>query len=361
MAFEGELNSVWRQTARKQLDSLEQLGVLNNDGWGFGYYLAPDSLHFVPVTRRGEPMATNDPRYDRSADEMMSFCRRACIAHVRNASSGPLYGLPNPHPFYRTTTDSSRNLDMLFAHNGTIPTEYLLDLIDPQYKKGNPPDYCPNYLDSDLYFIYLLQTIDTYYTYEIDSCIKMAVRTLALHLHQNNEYAQLNSVLTDGTTLWALRYADVSTHYYTLFYYHPDESNLDTWIVASQPLDTTDGWRELPNYSLTTLKPKENPVIHHFELPQVSKQWPSSFYLEKLAPNICRDEVSIRFFSPDRRSVTVRLYDESGRAVETVFNRSAEIGMNEVRHQLKSLPSGIYFIHLETRTQRMTEKLVIQR
>jgi hypothetical protein len=189
----------------------------------------------------------------------------------------------------------------------------------------------------------------------------MAVSTLVLHLHLNNEYAQLNFVLTDGTTLWALRYADISTNYYTLYYYSADQTNMDKWIVASQPLDTTGGWIELKNLSLATLKPNATPVIYHFELAEEAQALPSTFYLEKLSPNICSEKVPIRFYSPDRRNVAIKMYDESGRVVAAIFNSKAEIGMNEITYEPKSLPSGIYFVHLETKTERLTEKVVIQR
>jgi len=357
MVFTGELTLEWKTDVRSHLDSLKGLSWTNNDGWGIGYYVSPYENGILPVISRGEPRALEDPRYNNTVDEMINCIKNGGVAHVRKSSSGPTGGLPNPHPFRRTAIDSSRYFDMLFAHNGTISTSVLLSLIDSTYLTLNPPDYNPNFLDSDLYAIYIIETIDKYPSYSIDRCIKIAITNLTAQLPG---YATLNFVLTDGSTLWALRYADINTNYYTLYYF-PSTPTSEKWEVASQPLDNNLlFWAEIPNYSLVTLVPNEPPEIYSFE----SKEYiePSkSFAFEKLYPNPSRDVLKIRYRSPDRREVVIALYDASGRLVENVFSGKAEIGMNETPYTFKNLPSGVYFVQLKTEEKQMTRKIIFQR
>lgn len=360
MVFTGKLTVEWKMDVRSHLDSLKGLSWANNDGWGIGYYVSPYENGILPVISRGEPRALEDPRYNNTVDEMINCIKNGAVAHVRKGSSGPTGGLPNPHPFRRTAIDSSRHFDMLFAHNGTISTDLLLALIDSTYLVLNPPDYNPVFLDSDLYAIYIMQIIDDYHTYTIHQCIVIAVNNLAQYLNQNGQNAFLNFVMTDGSTLWTLRYADFDTNYYTLYYF-PNTSTSEKWEVASQPLDNNLlFWVEVPNYSLVTLVPNKPPEIYSFEHEgyiEPSEQ----FAFEKLYPNPCRDILKIRYNSPDRREVIITLYDVSGRLVENVFSGRTNIGMNETPYTFKNLPSGVYFVQLKTEEKLMTQKVVFQK
>lgn len=364
LVFIGDLNSEWEATVRSHLDSLKGLSSTNDDGWGIGYYVSPYEGIRLPVISRGEPKALMDPRYDKTVDEMITYITGGCVAHVRKGSSGPLGGYPNPHPFRRISVNNLRPFDMLFAHNGTIKTNLLLALIGDEYLENNPPDYTDIYnvpnLDSDLYAIYIMKTIDDYPTYSIDSCIVMAVNNLALYLHQNGEFALLNFVMTDGSDLWALCFADTNTTYYTLYYF-PSEATSEKWVAASQPLDNNlTSWVQVPNYTLVTLIPNEAPKIYSFEEQNYKKIPSKPFVFEKLYPNPCRDIIKIRYNSPDPHKVVITLYDAAGRLVKKVFDGRSKVGMNEILYSTQNLSNGIYFVRLKIEEKQMVQKVILQ-
>ncbi len=96
--------------------------------------------------------------------------------------------------------------------------------------------------------------------------------------------------------------------------------------------------------------------------PQDSKtQLVKFFSFEKLYPNPARDILKIRFNSPDERKITIKLYDATGRLVKDIFDGNAKIGMNEISHESKNLPDGVYFVRLETAGYQVTEKVIYQK
>jgi len=83
------------------------------------------------------------------------------------------------------------------------------------------------------------------------------------------------------------------------------------------------------------------------------------FYLEKIYPNPTKGMIRIRFNSPDRRRVSVKIYDVTGRLASTVFEGRARIGMNEFLIRPKDFASGVYFVRLETEGYNKTEKVIL--
>jgi hypothetical protein len=74
-------------------------------------------------------------------------------------------------------------------------------------------------------------------------------------------------------------------------------------------------------------------------------------------PNPARGQATVRYALPERRNVSVRLYDALGREVRTLI-RAEQKGRHERQVDLSSLASGAYFLRLrageQTRTQRLT-------
>jgi hypothetical protein len=58
--------------------------------------------------------------------------------------------------------------------------------------------------------------------------------------------------------------------------------------------------------------------------------------------------------------VTVRLYDALGRQVRTVLNEE-QAGRRERTLDVGSLPSGVYFLRLQSNGQTRTQKLTVVR
>ncbi len=345
-----------------QLDRFQQLGMSNPDGWGLAYFLFMEDSVLLPVLRKGEPGAHNDPRYDRQSVQMLSYMEAAALAHVRRSSSGTS-GIPDPHPFFRQAV--FRDFSMLFAHNGTLPVEVLLSLIqdlDPIYLHNNPTDYSPVYLDSDLLAIYILETADTYLDSTVETCIKMV--TNAIDSALGSTPAEYNFVMTDGSTLWAVRCASGYTNAPTLHYF-PLTSPSPFYIVASQPLDTlVDLWVPMPESTLTVLKPNEPPhsirLLGRVLAPEIAGGF------DHISPNPFTNDITISFHLAESSdpSSYLKITNSAGQVVREFSvvqsgSRSHTIPWDGTDAQGRSLPNGVYFCHLYTGNKSYTHKIIM--
>ncbi len=359
--FSGEpqyLNTI----IRTHLESLGKLGANNPDGWGLGYFVKSESDTILPVIRRGGPPAFYDPRYPVATEELIRNVANSAVAHVRRGSSGPTGGIPDPHPFRRQCIN--RKFDMLFAHNGTINTDILLRLIsiiNPSYLEQNPPDYEPNYLDSDLYSIILVEIMDLYPDLTVEECIKLGITKLDSALGTNN--AQLNFVMSNGTALWALNFTKDEPEAITVYYY-PDSLISGFWVVASQPLDTSNqGWVEIPNRTIACFKPGEPvrliPIYQKFDIQ--NKDATRNFVLQ---PNPFNKSVNINYYVSQPGIVRINIYDGSGRLVRRLldeFKISGEYniiwdGSDEANILL---PNGIYFCYIQNEMEKKVLKAIL--
>jgi predicted glutamine amidotransferase len=232
----------------------------NPNGWGIAFYPSyTESCQIrIPTVFRGSDPAIDDANYD-WAQGLVPPGPKALVAHVRKASSGCV-DIPDPHPFVKKKK--------VFAHNGKIDEDVLLSLIEaiepswlnlsciaPNYVSLGGDD---QYVDSDLYFTYLLLNVqDTTSVESVTFLLHQAIWNLAASLADNEEPRKLNMVYTDGSTLWAARYASVSESIFTL-YYSADSLG---GAVASEPLGNLE-WIELDNYQMIRLRPGEEPVIY---------------------------------------------------------------------------------------------------
>lgn len=244
-----------------QLTAFQGLGNTNTNGWAIGYFInATEQNPFVwPIIRRGGPRANLDPDYTLAVNEAMRVGTRTLLAHVRLATSGHS-GVPNPHPFMES--------GWMFCHNGTINQSVLLQLIDPTYLAQHQPDYTNPYIDSELFFIYLMKYIQRAVDFStpqsravpdeaemvypsVEAAISDAISTLDKALNQSGYTSQLTFLLSNGKKIWGCRYADTSQNYYTLYYSWPLPGN--NWVVASEPI-TGDQWTLIPMYNLVTFQ-----------------------------------------------------------------------------------------------------------
>jgi len=354
-------------TIRKHLDSLKNLGSINKDGWAIGYYVLTKTDTLLPIVSRGEPSAPYDPRYNLAVTDLVTFMNSTGIAHVRNRSSGP-NDIPNPHPFFRKSLN--RNLNLLFAHNGSVATDVLLELIkatNSNYLGLNPPDYPdPSYLDSDLYFLFIVEIIDTYLSESIENCIRIAVAKIDSAL--GPRLSQLNFVMTDGYTLWALRFAESIPDYYTLYYYPstgPEAS--DYWIVASEPLDCNAlFWTEIPDATIVTLRPNELPVFTYINGPPISTSYSSAPITNTLWPNKnpSRGGVMITYRLDVESDVRLSIYDIKGTKVRDLMKEIQIPGVYSVTwngrdDENNSVPAGAYFCNLSYGDNLISRKIIL--
>ncbi|MEO0228119.1 MAG: T9SS type A sorting domain-containing protein [candidate division WOR-3 bacterium] len=85
------------------------------------------------------------------------------------------------------------------------------------------------------------------------------------------------------------------------------------------------------------------------------------FYFDRIYPNPTRGMIRIRFNSPDKRKVTIKIYDVAGRLVHQDEIRKSRIGINEVLIKPAGLSSGVYFVWLSAKDYKKTEKIIYLR
>jgi predicted glutamine amidotransferase len=359
------MDSSLADTVRTHLDSLRALSVNNADGWGFGYFLRPDDIDLLGFVTHGEPIAQNDPRYLLAVEDMIKYAEHCGIGHVRSGSSGPSSGIPDPHPFYRESLN--RDFKMILAHNGNIPVKQLLDVIyhiNPLYLRLNPPDYAPDHIDSDLYAILIMETIDTYLELSIEECIQTALFKIdsAIGLSE----AKFNFVMTDGTTMWALNY-DKSSIEQSSLYLYPNVSESRFWVAASTPLDTFNiFWAAVANSTLVVLNPNVSPRF--IRILEQDPLTPCAPFFDIIYPNPFKDRVDFRFCpDQDLPNPKLKIFDINGRLVKNYdldaipAAQSATISWDGTDIQERAVPSGIYYCILHTEQADYTRKIVLMR
>ena len=62
----------------------------------------------------------------------------------------------------------------------------------------------------------------------------------------------------------------------------------------------------------------------------------------------------------DEGLVSLKLYDVSGRCVQTVFSENKAAGYYDLSIPVNSFSSGTYFLRLETQAKAKTEKVILR-
>jgi hypothetical protein len=75
-------------------------------------------------------------------------------------------------------------------------------------------------------------------------------------------------------------------------------------------------------------------------------------------PNPAQSRATVRYALPEKQEVTLRLYDMLGRQVQTVLNEE-QAGRHQRTLDVGSLPSGVYFLRLQSDGQTRTQKLTV--
>jgi len=368
IVFEEKTETVMISIA-SHLDSLGKLGVNNPDGWGIAYYVTLDTHTVLPVIERGEPTAYNDPRYSRAKDHTIAYAQGGAIAHVRSGTSGPCSGIPDPHPFSRYAV--FRSFHMFFAHNGTIDTDVLLDLLtttNPLYLDLNPPDYCPNYLDSDLFALLVIEIIDMNPHQPIEDCIRMAITKIDSAIPMGS--VQCNFVMTDGTTLWGVCYSRSPIETLSLYLYSL-LSNKDFWAIASEPLDDEPlAWTSIPNSTLVVCKPNETPRFYNVLYDRPDNPLHQTAMIS-IHPNPAKNTIAIQLTFPKNLypgdDITLSIYNALGQHVRTynpvAYTSSSTHSVLWDGYDEKGTraPPGIYCCRFLFGDIAITEKLVFLR
>lgn len=235
-------------------NSLKNLSYANPNGWSVGYYSNENSEPIVPIVDRGQNPAYSDPLFNAAVAEAAGATPYIVVSHVRHCSSG-LCNIPNPHPFERFKNGKY----WLMGHNGTIDKSVLLSLIRPDYLAANQPVNGTNqsqWIDSELYFIYMLQTLEDYH-WDIKPALGHVIQSLCNKIPGTGE--PLNFFLTDGTTLWGYRQGN------SLYYFY-NTSNTPYSVLASQYTSSSQGsWITMSDGQLITMTQSSVPVVENIK------------------------------------------------------------------------------------------------
>ena len=250
-------NSLIVQSLHSRLGAEET----NGDGFGVGWYGAPDT----PAVFRSIEPAWND----RNLRELSGHIESGLVfAHIR-ASTGSPVQQTNCHPF--------RNGHWLFMHNGFVDGfhEIKRDLalaVDPSLY----PEM-EGTTDTEMMFHLAL-------TFGLKDDPPQAVaRTVGLVEATGREHGiefpfQGTIATTDGERIWAFRYSSkgdsrslfFSTDLPTLRELYPENEELqgldeESRLVVSEPLgDLPGAWNEVPESSYGVIQPGQD-EMHTFE------------------------------------------------------------------------------------------------
>ena len=89
--------------------------------------------------------------------------------------------------------------------------------------------------------------------------------------------------------------------------------------------------------------------------------FPSRFALHSPYPNPFNSSTSITYDIPVAASVSLLLYDLSGRQLVTMVNCNQQAGVHRIIVNAGDLPSGLYFVRLEAAGQQFTRKIMLIR
>ncbi len=78
-------------------------------------------------------------------------------------------------------------------------------------------------------------------------------------------------------------------------------------------------------------------------------------------PGVTRGKISIQYAIPERARVTISLFDQLGRRVTILVDKTHEPGYYQVSLKHMSFPSGIYFIMMESPSLKSTQKIMLIR
>jgi len=199
----------------------------HHDGWGMAASLNRSPM--ILIDKRSES-AYKSQNY-LNAVSRISGKPLALLAHLRKASPGINVNLKNVHPFF--------SFPWAFIHNGTF------------YNAENLPrnknlELTSDGSDSEFFFHFLLTFLLNQSTIEENwsNFVQMVLKS-------DYRFTAINSIFTNGTDLYAIRWWTKNPEYYTLYL---NFNSLEGAIVSSEPISLPqldkNHWREIPNQSL---------------------------------------------------------------------------------------------------------------
>jgi predicted glutamine amidotransferase len=219
-------------------NDLRDQSRLNPDGAGIGWFDESGQLRLD----RAPIEALNDPAFAWDAREVRS---RALIAHVRHSSGTPRR-LENTMPFERE--------GRLFAHNGELSDLSTVEALAGPWASGMVGD-----TDSERYLALITRRADAL------GSLAAGLSPAAAQLAASVPVLSLNCIMATPDELVALRYPETDTLWLLVRRAGPGLSGSGSdgpirmdgdhvadshVVVASEPLDGDQGWRQIESGEL---------------------------------------------------------------------------------------------------------------
>lgn len=236
-------------------------GTINADGFGFGWY--SEEGKFPGTYHRSTPI-WSDPDLPRFGRVVRSRC---IFAAVRNATPGFAVDLQNVPPFVHQ--------HFLFMHNGAVEgfsrrfRRPLLEHIPEEIQAATLGS-----ADSEVLFALTLTHLlgsglrPGLGVESLQAALDYTLRAVLDLAFVEKARASLNMGLTDGHSMVFVRLArgiDANSLYVR------QESDA-VWVV-SEPLDTSESWREVPGDNWVTVDRSGRTALEHINDLPPKKEW----------------------------------------------------------------------------------------
>ncbi len=86
---------------------------------------------------------------------------------------------------------------------------------------------------------------------------------------------------------------------------------------------------------------------------------PKDFNLYQNYPNPFNPSTNIKFDIPNSGNVSLKIYDQRGTEVNSLFDGFRQAGSYDVSFNASDLPSGVYFYRLSAKENVITKKMVL--
>jgi parallel beta-helix repeat protein len=244
----------------KKLGDTDGYPCHNPNGWGLCYYQADVSQPPIANLRGSGPAATNSA-FDTDAGNVAANMKNVAIGHVRYSTNPYTSSFPDPHPFVNPCPGSGGCEYWMFAHNGAIDNKDLLIALiggsqwkdwwsyvpvssgmrsggplwpppfqNPYWGVVNLDNRPQNWIDSELYFMFLMKCINEAGGDVLAGTTKALQTMYAVGLCDSNS---LNFVLSNGEALWGFR-RDCND-YHPLYYYVNSNSQGYRALASTPP------------------------------------------------------------------------------------------------------------------------------
>src|SRR5947209_10642045 len=220
----------------------------------------PDGVGLGTFDAEGRPAVWRKPVSASRSETFVSSARQArsrtFVSHIRHGTGGGAT-IENTHPFEQD--------GRIFAHNGVLG-----NLSELKAMLGEHERLVLGATDSELYFTLITKRIEEHGG-DVAAGITAAARDIAATIPMYS----LNMVLTTASDLWALRYPDTNELWILerslggfdgdfdkrslsgiLRVQSVELSLLPATVVASEPMDSSDGWRPLASGELIHVDPQ---------------------------------------------------------------------------------------------------------